>query len=423
MRKLLFGLIALGVFIVIIGSAFHCKDLRENMTAKNRSGTGDVANEHVGTSDTSVGGESKDMGADTRLGSEKPLEILVECRTIDLNGDCRPDQVRLYKVLCSDREKDSTFVDDSGTHNVKLEFEVDCKIYTQIWERSYRTTLSITKDRDGRPVCIVTIDKDEFTDGEVLVIPMVFNNGISALPLPGAEENGYLAMIVYADNYRALVEVPESGYRGWFNLPEDYADSLHHEDSNLRGGTQNICRARLIEFGDESYLEIVQYINGYATADDVIGYLESVLTWSGSEYILEAQRVLGVDRDYLPFETELAVRQAYINAELAEVNEPSVKDVVVTNYYGQYGNVQAVMIASSHYGVYTAIFYEEVDGIVFWYGNSNRIRVYDGVGFYTLQEAFEQELLTHDDLKVIAHLLEKDQPLSEINRETGIPLN
>lgn len=51
----------------------------------------------------------------------------------------------------------------------------------------------------------------------------------------------------------------------------------------------------------------------------------------------------------------------------------------------------------------TAIGREIVDGVEFAYADSNRFTVYNKGNFYTLSEAFANELLTQNDLKNIAH--------------------
>lgn len=47
---------------------------------------------------------------------------------------------------------------------------------------------------------------------------------------------------------------------------------------------------------------------------------------------------------------------------------------------------------------------ETVDGIVFKYPNSNKALVYYDNQFYTLSEAFTNEILTHDNLVTIRSL-------------------
>jgi len=53
---------------------------------------------------------------------------------------------------------------------------------------------------------------------------------------------------------------------------------------------------------------------------------------------------------------------------------------------------------------YTVIGTETVADIVFYYSDSNRIRVWYNGDFYSLQEAYEQTLLSYEDLQAIAEI-------------------
>lgn len=90
---------------------------------------------------------------------------------------------------------------------------------------------------------------------------------------------------------------------------------------------------------------------------------------------------------------------------------PQSGGVASMAYYGEYEGAVAVMIYGNNLSYTQALWSEKVDGVTFNYKDGNYIVVFDGSGLLRLSEAFENGLLTHDDLEAISSLIPgyKDQ--------------
>ena len=79
--------------------------------------------------------------------------------------------------------------------------------------------------------------------------------------------------------------------------------------------------------------------------------------------------------------------------------------VIVDQCYGVYNGCVAVRLSAVGYGDYFGVLMdEEVENVVFHYWSSQKIEVWkDGV-FYSLQEAYDEKLLTLTDLQSIAKI-------------------
>lgn len=69
--------------------------------------------------------------------------------------------------------------------------------------------------------------------------------------------------------------------------------------------------------------------------------------------------------------------------------------------YGTYNGCVPVMLALP---AYTVIGTETVADIVFYYSDSNRIRVWHEGDFYSMQEAYDRGLLSYENLRAIAEI-------------------
>ena len=97
-----------------------------------------------------------------------------------------------------------------------------------------------------------------------------------------------------------------------------------------------------------------------------------------------------IDSDYL---SELKKSGGY---------DPDVDGVFrVKNYYGTYNDCVPVMFSMPETGAMRDV---EVAGVVFHYTGSNTIIVWRDGDFFSLNEAYELELLTKDHIEAIASL-------------------
>lgn len=95
-------------------------------------------------------------------------------------------------------------------------------------------------------------------------------------------------------------------------------------------------------------------------------------------------------------EKEDAITKAYMK------KYPDNGGVASIAVFGEYKDAVAVMIYGKNASYTQALWSEEVDGVTFNYKDGNYIVVFDGSGLLRLSEAFENGLLTHDDLVEIA---------------------
>ena len=80
-----------------------------------------------------------------------------------------------------------------------------------------------------------------------------------------------------------------------------------------------------------------------------------------------------------------------------------VSDVFITHYYGSYNDAFAVIIQVSGIASTTVITKESINGVLFIYSDGGtKIQIWKDGTFYSLQSAYENELLTKSDLKEIA---------------------
>lgn len=83
-------------------------------------------------------------------------------------------------------------------------------------------------------------------------------------------------------------------------------------------------------------------------------------------------------------------------------NIKELDNITVSNYFGTYNDAVVLMISEG--GYFPSITIETVDGIEFRYPNSIKISVYKNKLFYDLNKAFEDNLVTHNELVEINKL-------------------
>ncbi|MCL2032920.1 MAG: hypothetical protein FWG96_06625 [Methanomassiliicoccaceae archaeon] len=98
-------------------------------------------------------------------------------------------------------------------------------------------------------------------------------------------------------------------------------------------------------------------------------------------------------------DVEMKIKQDYLDFHVKHINpDATADDVWLLGCCGIYDGCVAVMMDYSLSRYLTATGSETVGGVTFYYGNSNRILVWEDGNFHSLQEAYDAGLLTKDDL-------------------------
>ena len=71
---------------------------------------------------------------------------------------------------------------------------------------------------------------------------------------------------------------------------------------------------------------------------------------------------------------------------------------ITLRHYGEFNETYVFMMDINGYDALTGIFHDIISDVVFIYPSGNKLTVYSDGKFYSLKEAFEKELLTHDNL-------------------------
>jgi len=107
----------------------------------------------------------------------------------------------------------------------------------------------------------------------------------------------------------------------------------------------------------------------------------------------------------LTAETEAKIKQDYLSFDVSTDPVTTAEDVVLRYYYGTYDGSVATKIGYWFYGYLAVIIYEHIDGITITYPSTHKILVWNDGNFYNLQEAYDNGLLTKDDIQRIADIL------------------
>ena len=102
------------------------------------------------------------------------------------------------------------------------------------------------------------------------------------------------------------------------------------------------------------------------------------------------------------------IKQTYLKEFLSDYPKATVKDAWIVKYYGTYNGCVVVMMGDNYTGYTDALWGMEVAGVAFKFKDGNSIRAWKDGKFYTLQAAYEQGLLTQEDLTNIADIHEKN---------------
>ena len=105
-------------------------------------------------------------------------------------------------------------------------------------------------------------------------------------------------------------------------------------------------------------------------------------------------------------EIEAEIRTAYYNLYKDAFDEYALsEDDMSLRYYGKFSN-SYVMFIDSILSIFPSVVSPEViEGVTFEYGDPQRFEVYCNGKFYAVQQAYDNGLLTHDNLVDIAYNL------------------
>jgi hypothetical protein len=111
-------------------------------------------------------------------------------------------------------------------------------------------------------------------------------------------------------------------------------------------------------------------------------------------------------------ETRAAILRAEVDRDgVFRYPNATVEDVTLLEYYGKYNDSYAVMIADSFTEYTAAEWSETIAGVTFYYSDGNRILIWKEMieeneitmgAFYTFQKAFDENMLSLEDLITIA---------------------
>jgi hypothetical protein len=95
-------------------------------------------------------------------------------------------------------------------------------------------------------------------------------------------------------------------------------------------------------------------------------------------------------------DTQHSIKYAYCeDAKDITVDEVSLR------FFGVFQDTYVLLVDVSSYSYPTVIVSEMVDEYAFWYSSGHTMEVFHDGSFYSLQEAFDTDLLTTDDLQTV----------------------
>jgi hypothetical protein len=114
-----------------------------------------------------------------------------------------------------------------------------------------------------------------------------------------------------------------------------------------------------------------------------------------------------------PWEAEPSFDPSTLLAQISGDTQHSIKyaycedakditaDEVSLRVFGVFEDVYVIFVDVSSYGYPTVIVSEMVGEYAFWYSSGHTMEVFHDGSFYSLQEAFDTDLLTTDDLQTV----------------------
>lgn len=223
---------------------------------------------------------------------------------LDVNADGKSDCIRLLENwFPTFNESDEPSYDPGGLHYPSIEFDVNGKKHTFVWEEpSYKSCLFAIKNAESSNIVVVTRDTGGTGMGTIGINAFTFSDDIHELSLPSFETDygyaqGFLATAPYSDNYCLTVLVEDTDFSGRLSLPEnEFFDYSMYNDQGVCIDTERaatvgaICYARVTDYHGQDALELYQPISGIAPMEH-FGYLVSVVTWEAEGYKVLEQRL------------------------------------------------------------------------------------------------------------------------------------
>lgn len=129
------------------------------------------------------------------------------------------------------------------------------------------------------------------------IYALSFDDEICFLNIPSYQtaygyDQGFLATALYLDDYFVKVSVEETGFSDCLKLPnEPFIDySMYNERGECIlpecvATCESICSVQKIDHRGQDAIKLVQEIIGDASMER-LGYLVSVITWHGQEYVV-----------------------------------------------------------------------------------------------------------------------------------------
>ncbi|MEG0456627.1 MAG: hypothetical protein RR549_00650 [Oscillospiraceae bacterium] len=110
----------------------------------------------------------------------------------------------------------------------------------------------------------------------------------------------------------------------------------------------------------------------------------------------------------LPNEQELNIKKTYVNQFLKKDYPNAVTDdVQITKYAGMYNGAIAVIITDKFNQYMDVTFEDTIDDVIIYYNNYNKLVIWKSDIIYKLSTAFEQKIITKDNLVDIAYYKKK----------------
>lgn len=103
----------------------------------------------------------------------------------------------------------------------------------------------------------------------------------------------------------------------------------------------------------------------------------------------------------LSAEKELEIRQAFFEKHSSNP-DCTLDSIEITSFYGAYNGAYVLFIDAAGFMYATAIEYDRIEDTVFMYASSHKITVYRDGAFYKLPQAYEEGLLTLEDVHSVS---------------------
>lgn len=180
--------------------------------------------------------------------------------------------------------------------------------------------------------------------------------------------------------------------------PTGMAVSMGEKSETVDGVTFYYSDGQTIKVYDGTEFCSLQeaFERGLLTHEDLVAIEERHGGKSLNERLLELIAKITIGETYY---------NVVIKPEFAGATED---EVVICQYYGTFGDVHTAMVTTPYFDYTEAHWNEKIDGITIHYTNGNRALAFCDGAVYTLTEAFDRGLLTHENIQAIADIQNKN---------------